>query len=68
MACTGQPEMQENYTGKRSIMVYYDPMKPEDSVLVPGTSLYNFTPLITSFLFVAAGVFVLACLPGLMDY
>ncbi len=60
--------LQESYAGKRGIMVYYDPLDPEESVLIPGASLYNFTPLITSLLFVAAGIFVLAWLPGMLDH
>ncbi len=60
--------LQEHYAGKRGIMVYYNPASPQDSVLLPGVSLYNFTPLVTSLLFVAAGIFVLAWLPGMLDH
>ena len=51
-------KLQNRYQGKSEIQVYYNPRKPGQSVLVPGLSLYNFTPLITSTLFVAAGIFI----------
>ena len=50
-------KLQDKYRGKSEIQVYYNPNKPRQSVLVPGLSLYNFTPLITSSLFIAAGIF-----------
>jgi len=53
-------KLQERYRGKRSIQVFYKPGNPSDSVLVPGLSIFNFTPLITSALFVLAGLFVLS--------
>ncbi len=40
----------------RLVKVYYDPKRPAHSVLVPGPSLYNYTPFITSGLFIAIGV------------
>ena len=52
-------KLQASYAGKSDILVYYNPSNPAQSVLVPGPSLFNFTPLITSSLFVAAGVFIL---------
>ena len=51
-------KLQDAYQGKSEIRVYYNPSKPSQSVLVPGPNLFNFTPLITSALFVAAGVFI----------
>ena len=51
--------LQDRYQGKSRIRVYYNPQNPRQSVLVPGPSLFNFTPLITSTLFVLAGVFIL---------
>ena len=51
-------KLQEQYQGKSQIRVFYNPNRPEQSVLVPGLSIFNFTPLITSGLFVLAGVFV----------
>jgi hypothetical protein len=50
--------LQDRYRGKSQIQVYYNPNNPKQSVLVPGLSIFNFTPLITSALFVAAGVFI----------
>ena len=50
-------KLQDKYRGKSTIQVYYNPGNPRQSVLVPGLSLYNFTPLITSSLFVAFGLF-----------
>ncbi|HHH36808.1 MAG TPA: DUF3592 domain-containing protein [Gammaproteobacteria bacterium] len=51
-------KLQKQYQGSDSIKVYYNPEKPEESVLVPGASIYNFTPLITSALFIAVGIFL----------
>ena len=51
-------KLQARYQGKTEIQVYYNPAKPEQSVLVPGPSIFNFTPLITSSLFIAAGIFI----------
>lgn len=51
-------KLQERYRHQSRIQVYYNPGKPGRSVLVPGLSLFNFTPLITSALFILAGVFI----------
>ena len=51
-------KLQDRYQGKSRIQVYYNPKNPKQSLLVPGLSLFNFTPLITSALFIAAGVFI----------
>ena len=51
--------LQDRYQGKSQILVYYNPKNPRQSVLVPGPSLFNFTPLITCGLFILAGVFIL---------
>jgi len=51
-------KLQDRYRGKSQIQVYYNPKNPQQSVLVPGPSIFNFTPLITSALFIAAGVFI----------
>lgn len=51
-------KLQERYQGKSLIQVYYNPANPDKSVLVPGLNLFNFTPLITSVLFVLAGIFI----------
>jgi hypothetical protein len=48
-------KLQEKYQGKSLIQVYYN---PKQSVLVPGLSIFNFTPLITSVLFILAGLFI----------
>jgi hypothetical protein len=50
--------LQGKYKGKSQIQVFFNPKNPDQSVLVPGLSIFNFTPLITSSLFVAAGVFM----------
>ena len=50
--------LQDRYRGKSSVQVYYNPANPRQSVLVPGLSIFNFTPLITSILFVLAGLFI----------
>ena len=51
--------LQERYRGKSQIQVYYDPDRPAESVLIPGLNIFNFTPLITSALFVLAGLLVI---------
>ena len=51
-------KLQQAYQDKSEIRVYYNPARPAQSVLVPGPSLFNFTPLITSGLFVAVGIFI----------
>jgi hypothetical protein len=52
-------KLQERYRGKSQIQVYYDPERPGECVLVPGLNIFNFTPLITSALFVMAGLFII---------
>ncbi len=51
-------KLQDKYQGKSQIQVYYHPNNPGQSLLVPGLSIFNFTPLITSALFILAGVFI----------
>ena len=51
-------KLQQCYAGKKSVTVFYNPQRPHESVLVPGVSLYNFTPLITSSLFIAVAIFM----------
>lgn len=51
-------QLQDRYQGKSQIKVFYRPDRPRQSVLVPGLSIFNFTPLITSLLFIAVGVFI----------
>ena len=51
-------KLQEKYSGKSLIQVYYNPANPGQSVLVPGVGIFNFTPLITSALFILAGLFI----------
>ena len=36
-----------------------DPNRPSESVLIPGLNIFNFTPLITSSLFILVGIFVI---------
>jgi hypothetical protein len=50
--------LQKKYQGKSLIQVYYNPKNPNESVLIPGLSIFNFTPLITSVLFILAGLFI----------
>ena len=51
-------KLQEKYRGKSQVQVYHNPKNPNQSVLVPGLSIFNFTPLITSALFILAGLFI----------
>ncbi len=51
-------KLQDQYQGKSQIKVFYRPDQPQQSVLLPGLSIFNFTPMITSALFIAAGVFI----------
>ena len=51
-------KLQKKYQGKSLIQVYYNPKNPNQCVLVPGLSLFNFTPLITSALFTLAGIYI----------
>lgn len=51
-------KLQQKYRGKIQILVYYNPDKPDESVLIPGLNLFNFTPLITSSLFILAGIYL----------
>jgi hypothetical protein len=51
-------KLQEKYQGKSLIQVYYNPNNSRQSVLVPGLSIFNFTPLITSALFILVGLFI----------
>ncbi len=51
-------KLQDQYQGKSQIKVFYRPDQPQQSVLIPGLSIFNFTPLITSALFIAAGTFI----------
>jgi len=54
-------KLQERYKGQESLVkVYYNPLKPSDSVLIPGAGIYNFTPLITTFGFIGAGVYMMS--------
>ena len=50
--------LEKKYKGESLIQVYYNPKNTKHSVLVPGLNLFNFTPLITSTLFVLAGLFI----------
>jgi hypothetical protein len=51
-------KLQQKYQGKSLIQVYYNPENPRQCVLVPGLGIFNFTPLITSGLFILAGLFI----------
>lgn len=51
-------KLQDKYRGQSQILVYYNPKNPNQSLLIPGLSIFNFTPLITSALFILAGVFI----------
>ncbi len=47
------------HRNSRLVKVYYNPQHPADSVLLPGTSRYNYTPFITVGLFIVIGVTLL---------
>lgn len=47
------------YELEREIVVYYNPKKHSDSVLIPGVRVWNFTPMITGLFFIAGGFFFL---------
>jgi hypothetical protein len=47
------------YAQHEYIVVYYNPTKHQDSVLFPGLSIWNFTPMLTGILFIAAGGYLL---------
>ena len=51
-------KLQDKYRGKSQIQVHYNPKNPHQSLLVPGLSIFNFTPIITSALFILAGIFI----------
>lgn len=51
-------KLQDRYQGQSLVRVYYNPKNPDQSLLVPGLSIFNITPLITSALFILAGVFM----------
>ncbi len=40
------------------IVVYYNPANYQDSVLFPGISIWNITPMLSGVLFIAAGVYI----------
>lgn len=52
-------KLQAQFARAGAVTVYYNPADPADGVLVPGTSVYNFTPLVTALLFVGAGCYVM---------
>ena len=49
----------DDYRHQRHVIVHYNPKNPVESVLIPGASIYNFGPLITSTLFIAAGLYIM---------
>lgn len=57
-ATSSLKRLQSRYQGKEAISVYYNPENPAESVLLPGATFYNFTPLITSGLFVLAATYL----------
>lgn len=52
-------KLQQRYQAQDNVSVYYNPRNPGDSVLVPGVTIYNFTPLITSSLFAFVAIYLL---------
>lgn len=55
--------LQQEFREQAEVDVHYNPRNPADSVLKPGAGIYNFTPLITAGLFLAAGIFLLSWRP-----
>lgn len=53
-------KLQHLYEGKSEIRVHYNPSRPSESVLIPGASIYNLTPLITSLGFLGVGLYLLS--------
>ena len=51
-------KLQQRYEAKKRISVYYNPQKPSESVLIPGTTIFNFSPLITSSLFALVAIYL----------
>jgi hypothetical protein len=49
----------QEYIENKNIKVFYNPKKPEKSILVPGMSVFNFTPMITGALLMGVGFFIL---------
>ncbi len=49
----------EQFPPGKTVDVYYNPENPAESVLIPGASLYHFTPLITPLLMIAVGIWLL---------
>lgn len=47
------------YLSSNNIVVYCNPKKHSDSVLLPGVRIWNFTPMVTGALFIGAGLFIL---------
>ncbi len=53
----------DDYRHTKHIIVYYNPKNPAESVLIPGATFQNFGPMITSALFVAAGLYLAVFMP-----
>lgn len=48
----------DDYRHQRHVIIHYNPRNPADSVLIPGANFANFSPLITSMLFIAFGIYI----------
>ncbi|TCK02654.1 DUF3592 domain-containing protein [Marinobacterium mangrovicola] len=49
----------KEYLATENVVVYYNPKDHSDSVLFPGARIWNFAPMITGGIFIAAGIFLL---------
>lgn len=57
MSCLNK--LLNEYLSTNKIIVYYNPKNHGDSVLFPGATIWNFTPMITGVIFISVGIFLL---------
>lgn len=54
----GAQELVSKYPEGSTVDVYYDPAKPENSVLLPGINLWSYLPYVAAIAFLAFGIFI----------